>query len=376
MLVDQNTFRRDEGAIERHVASWPQAQSTIADYYAQQANLHSYGNPRHLRDGVGLVDAVVLMPVDSASEPHSRLHHTLEQYAEQTMPRNNWELLLWLNRPSQSNDRNEIELSRVIFQFAQDITIRIYRRQYAFRPTMGQIRAELVDQALIHPGRPILAVCHDADADRISNNYLEDMTAAALAHPDIAMFSGDLEWSQEDPQSMADRIMQYWQRLLQLSRKEGVVPTSDCNTGVRLDKYAETSGFPRLSYEGSEMRALRQEVIKHIGREAVMHVKDLELTTSSRRAYAAIAAGHSPHNTFTAGQFSNPVILGGGADIGYEDNVRTSGVGASDIVLSDAQVDGIIVEMEDFYGEGLVLNGVTRELLYEMKRGLGLLPKT
>lgn len=346
--------QRNEAAIQTFIDGWDEERRAVGQSLQDE-----------YVDAGPTIDSLVVIPVDSEQETPKTLEHTLVQYTEQTLDRSRWELLLLFNRLYGTKGLRERQLLEVAQSFIGALTLHTPCLQYDKPVTMGRIRSDLMDQAILHKGRPFIALSHDADLEYMSDTYLEEMTDAALRNPQHMFFSCELKWGEVDPASLPDRVMAYWYELIDLAHSErDRVPTSDSNTAIRLDQYCAVAQF---DYNvdvtvRSEMADLRLRATKRLGRDAVGYVPGIERRDNGRRAHAAIAAGRPPAEMTIAGRFST-----------FDDEVRANGLDVRQVTLTPSELRILLQDMEATYIPRLQKNGVTASMLAKVKARLGLL---
>lgn len=288
------------------------------------------------------IDMLVLIPVDAANETAETVLYTLNQYAAQTLHKDKWEIVLYLNRPQDTDAENERALHQAIIEFQEQdesgLVIHTVSQIYEEPVTIGRIRSDAADLAFMHEGRPQLMVSHDIDLVEISDEYLERMLETAKDNPDKKLFSAALDFgsknggevTKESP--VEDRITQLWVEMMNASRDlSGRFGTTDANTGIPLDAYAAYDGFAydvdvKVMSEMADLQTRMLDAGQKIHdidefpafERAVGFVDAVTLVSDDRRVAETIRRGEAPVRMTEIGEFSTDGkdIVRGGEAIG------------------------------------------------------------
>ncbi|HSX06792.1 MAG TPA: hypothetical protein VLG92_03665 [Candidatus Saccharimonadia bacterium] len=348
------SYYRHEEYITDHIGSWPEWRMRQAQTIQAQ-----YETPSEPIDGFAVV------PVDTTSETLKTLDHTLEQYVNSPLTSCTWPIAFYFNYPSghEAASKKAQEMERMVGQVSES-TVAIHALQWAYdQPvTMGRIRSDGLDQAMLHPGKPWLYGGYDVDLDALAPGYFDTITEAARHELSKIFFTSELRWGVHGD-SLPVRIMQYRAWLRKACHSPHLA--TDANAVIRVDKCAVVGGFDHhvdVAIE-SETANLSRRCREKFGEDILHFVDGVPLTTNPRRLYAAIAAGRAPHTATKTGHF------GTHSD---EGNIRSTGLDPDTITLDPKKLSSLLSEMDDFHAEKLHLYEVSAEQMKAAKRSLGL----
>lgn len=346
---------RNEDSIRQSVEAWPPDRVRQAELL--QSQYEADASP---------IDGLVAMPVDVMTETPRTLEHALGVYAANSPSSSTWQIMPFFNGVETAGARKRAdEMTKIARDFSSgELPVHPLTWDYGEDEgvTMGRIRSDPTDQALVHPGKPWLVAGHDVDIRNIHPDYFDAVTEAARNNPQDLFFTTKLEWEVVGSHLPA-RVMRYWCWLREVVHVSPL-PT-DANAVVRVDSFYSIGGFnwDVDVTQGSETMDVYRRSIRRFGRQVLHVVEGVPLTTSSRRTYAAVAAGHPPYEMTVAGQFGV-----------HEDKVgvRSGAFHLEEVELDPENLAEILDAMDERYKEKLELHNVTREMRTAVREQLGL----
>lgn len=288
------------------------------------------------------VDALVLIPVDAASESVETISHALEKYNYQTLRHDKWEMVLYLNRPNDVGEENHEKLLEAIERFQEDNIngpiLHVVSHVYDEPVTMGRIRSDAADLAFMHEGEPWLMISHDIDLIDIDGEYLEKMRDAAQQEDHKLFFGTRIKFGSRSGEvtresSIEERVVEFWSRMRAVEGEiDNYFGTTDANAGILLDAYAAYGGY---SYdvdvrERSELGELKYRMLTikrqvhgegrtWTNRSVTGSIPDTFLVTNNRRVVETVRRGALPQRMTTVGEFStdgNDMVRNGRVETG------------------------------------------------------------
>jgi hypothetical protein len=307
--------------LNRYFRFLQDEQPAIADHL-----IENYDQLEPAREDVGRLRCVVAIPVAGHQE-YGNMYDTLAQLNKQSMPKDEFEVVLYLNLPGAFGE-NDRELAESIsltlgeierFRSEQpDLQVRYAVSTYrGSSPFIGEIRADLwniigYDMHMRGRDEDILVVSADADIAHLNSGYLEGMVQTFDREAADIVTAG-LYWQGapgQDYYSYTNRILRY-QAFLDNVRDRytsGRLHTADANTGISLATYFAVGGYDR-SLEIGEMNLLADRIRRYrcayeddVTQEsgATVEAKSYNswLRSNSRRLVQAMALGHPPYDAW------------------------------------------------------------------------------
>lgn len=217
------------------------------------------------------VDVVVTIPVAGHQEADN-IYRTLEAYLDQTMPRDRFEIDLYVNNPvtnsrgialDSDNTLTEIERFRTDHP---ELPVRVFHEVLPRNDAkIGKIRKTLVDSVLQrHKDRldqgsdkDLVLVSNDADAIRVNPQYLETMLGTLKNNERLDAVLGQIDWDNKAyvnyPEvHIGTRLYQFFDTIVR--NKEGLIAaTSGANTAFRASMYAAVGGYKATNADGFDI---------------------------------------------------------------------------------------------------------------------------
>lgn len=267
------------------------------------------------------IKAYVIVPV-AAGQEDDHLLQLLSRYSRQTMPSNEWALLLYVNSVGEEQVHESLIKTLRTLQPAQtlfpELPLRIAWLSYRSSPQISLIRGDAwqvamkdIEEHAINAD--VIGISHDADSDYISPDYVARMQEEADKNPLKDLLTCRLGWTLiGNEKSDPNRIISYWDHISEFARRQrGTIDAFDANTAIRMSTYAAVGGYALSRYIAETLdvrtriaaergvkpvRRVRTEPIMH---QIVHYVPDISLKTNSRRLYRGIAAGSAPDRAWT-----------------------------------------------------------------------------
>jgi hypothetical protein len=285
--------------------------------------------------------AVVCIPVAGHQEGRN-IYRTLENYTFQDAPKDQYEILLFVNYPQFDRDGNPIHPDDTMDEIHRfktdhpDMPIRVVTRvMQADQVNIGAIRKYLNDIALYRnsqrgsEGVDIILISNDADNRGIAPKYISNFLKKFDENPTTDGMLGQLDW---DPEAyvkyplvhIGTRLFQYLGAIGRF--RSGGMPSSGANFAFRGSIYAGIGGYlPELV--GGEDIAIGQAIIAardDYKRVIFAGANVSRLYTSARRAIDALRSGLSPLEQWNKGfsVFDDEIRKmqdTSGRDINYDD---------------------------------------------------------
>lgn len=249
------------------------------------------------------VEVVVTIPVAGHQESDN-IYHTLEAYKNQTLDRDKYEIMLYVNHPITDKEGGRLNADATLAEIERfrsdnpDMPIRVmYEALPREDANIGYIRKVLVDSVLERNrqssnAQELVIVSNDADAISIHEKYLEKMRNKTLADG-VDATVGQIDWDNRAyvnyPEvHIGTRFFLMVDASLRI--RDGRTGSNlGANAAFRASTYAAVGGY-RQGVEiaedvdlGLDMRAAREGIE---GREVIAHggVNGSRITTSARRA--------------------------------------------------------------------------------------------
>jgi len=317
---------------------------------------------------VNKLDCVVAIPVAGHQEGPN-IYRTLEQFTNQDMPNEQFEIILNVNSPGstgentnlteeQLNERVEETLS-AIEQFKIDhpaVSVRYYTHSLmGSSPKIGRVRSDLwaaVNEDLQQRGRneDIMVISADADIIHLNSSYLSGMVHE-FKNTDADIVAAGLKWQMIPDlpyDAPANRVLRY-QTFLDTIRdyRSGHIHTADANTGISLAMYLAAGGYDRGAKLGEMIGVVnRIKGLRNLGepgrpqadnpvKKVVTRSKGSWLKSHSRRLVKAMALGHSPYDAW-----DQRVI-----EFGANDSIRSEEMASQ--MANDQAIQNIDTWVED-----------------------------
>lgn len=300
------------------------------------------------------VDIAVAIPVAGHQEMDT-IYNTLSAYLDQTMDRDRYEIVLYVNHPETDQNGNPTyaeETLAEIQRFQNDypgMNVKvIYDKLTRDKANISYIRKVLSDTMVRRTldrtnnatGEDLIVVSNDADTIRVSNQYLDNFVSRFRQSPDIDAMLGQLDWDNEAyikyPEiHVATRLFLY--ESIMKRRAGGGIETSGANFTYHLKNYAAVGGYkPGITVAedvdlGYRFKAARSGAAR---KKAIGYGGNVQsrLETSARRAiYTFETFDDAPYNQWNY-SFS--------AD---DDDVRRLTVSKEERDMTDSNVRGEVM---------------------------------
>ncbi len=267
----------------------------------------------------------VCIPVAGHQEGKN-IYRTLEGYIPQTLSRDKFEIVLFVNHPKTDKSGKTIKPDNTLEEIKRfkkaypDMPVRvIYKALPIEQAKIGFVRKALTDSVLNRhverkDEKELLIVSNDADNTGIAPEYLENFLEKFGKHPEADGMLGQLDW---DPEAYVEnpvlhvgtRIFQY---MSVISRhKNGYMGSSGANFAFRAGAYGAMGGYI-AECAGGEVDLIGQAIVKGRKRQDAIKfagARASRVYTSARRAVDAIKKGLAPVEQWTQGfsAFDNEV---------------------------------------------------------------------
>jgi hypothetical protein len=297
----------------------------IKDYLARQEKGH-LKYVQELANEAGPMNPAcklsICVPVAGHQE-EKNIYKTLENYLYQTADKNDFEIVLFVNRPDKDREGKPVtpdgtmsEITRFIKDHPEMKVAVINRVIPIENARMGYLRKSLNDAVLqrhITRGETApnhVIVSNDADNKGVAQEYIQNFIEKFEKHPEVDSYMGQLDW---DPESyvrnplvhIGTRLFQYVDIQLRKSDKNNI-PSSGANFAFRSGMYASVNGYSSdfdLAEDVDLGRAIKASRIGAKNKKAINFAgaRVSRLFTSSRRAEKAIKDGLSPVEQWNKG---------------------------------------------------------------------------
>ncbi len=261
--------------------------------------------------------AIVCIPVAGHQEG-GQIYQTLKNYTTQNLPRDQFEIQLFVNRPAvdkQGKPTSSAETLAAIERFRSeypDFPVTVLEKEFPpDQARIGLIRKNGADIALYrHLQRgpeagDIILVSNDADQKGVVPTYLERFVKRFDEDPRIDAAVGQLDW---DPEAYAEYpLIHVGTRLFQTinaikRQRTGYRDTSGANSAIRGSMYAGIGGYigdtggGEDTAIGSAIKAARGR-----GNSKIVYVGGTRIYTSARRAIDALKSQVPPIGQWSMG---------------------------------------------------------------------------
>jgi len=256
----------------------------------------------------------VCIPVAGHQEGEN-IYSTLENYLDQELPKENYELLLLVNHPDQDREGKKVKPDKTMSEVKRfqeehpEVNVRLMYNVFPISEArIGRVRKLLNDAALMrHQKRgkgflDLVMVSNDADNKGMSPEYLKNFVDKFDKNENVDALMGQLDW---DPESyirnplvhVGTRLFQYMS--VQFRQKKAHIESSGANFAFRSSIYAAVDGYSadRGGGEdvdfGTKIKVARRGAVDRTP-IAFAGARVSRIYTSSRRAEKAIKDGLSP----------------------------------------------------------------------------------
>ncbi len=246
----------------------------------------------------------VCMPAAGHQEGDS-IYQTLQNYSHQTVEKNQFEIVIFVNRPEKDKHGNVINPDKTLDEINRfkkdhpDMNIRVAERVLPIKDAkIGHIRKIMNDAVLLRQynrgqdAQELFMVSNDADNKGLSPEYIKNFISKFDNNKDVDSLVGQLDW---DPKSyIRNPLIHIGTRLFQFegvqARQKGYhFNSSGANFAFRASMYAGVGGYSgnlgggEDTDFGAKISAARQgaKLKKPI---AYAGARASRLYTSSRRA--------------------------------------------------------------------------------------------
>jgi hypothetical protein len=253
-------------------------------------------------------EIVVCIPVAGHQEG-ANIYRTLESYTNQTLPPENFEINLYVNKPIQDPEGNPIAWDQTfeeIERFKSDFPdIQVVVETEEFGPgefTIGKVRhnqAKKVLQRSVerdNAEREIILVTNDADNKGVSPAYLHNFLTKFSENPKKSAFVGQIDWNPEEYVEhplvhVSTRLFQY----LGIQSRSNWVDSSGANFAIKGSVYAELKGH-RIDLGKGEDSDLGDRLKTLKGSKSIGFAGNRVslVYTSARRAIDTVLKGKAP----------------------------------------------------------------------------------
>ncbi len=344
--------RRSKNLKENPSAKLDQYQE-IEDYLKNQDEDYA----KNLEELVGQTEEMssdvklaICIPVAGHQEGKN-IYRTLENYTTQTADSKDFEIVLFVNHPANTEpDETMAEIERFRKEHP-DIQVRVMNQAVPVsKAKIGYVRKVLNDAVLErHHKRgaeaaDLIMVSNDADNKGLSPTYVENFIHQFETHPETDGFLGQLDW---DPESYLNKpLIHVGTRLFQYldiqSRRKGMhIGSSGANFAFRSSIYAGVGGYMAETTGGEDTRLgemIQQSRTGAADKVAIRYggTRVSRLYTSSRRAIDALNYGKAPIEQWDRG-FS-----------AYDSDVRSIDAGLEDDIDFDnpEQIKAFLIHTE------------------------------
>lgn len=200
----------------------------------------------------------ICIPVAGHQEGEN-IYNTLKNFSNQTANKENYELVLFVNRPEKDAKGNAVKPDKTLEEILRfkrenpDMNIRISERILPVRDArIGHIRKVMNDAVLLRQlqrgenSPELIMVSNDADNQGVAPEYIENFISKFDSHKEIDSMVGQLDW---DPKSyIRNPLIHIGTRLFQYdgaqSRTKGWhFNSSGANFAFRSSIYAAVGGY-------------------------------------------------------------------------------------------------------------------------------------
>ena len=371
----------------------------ILDHRVETAAYFASQTPEHMAEVQRLAEqittppsenlrAMICIPVADHQE-QDNIYESLKNYTYQTAPKDQYEIILFLNHPTSrpdgssiTPDRTRAEIERFQRDFP-DMPIRIMSETLPLdKANIGYVRKAMNDAALYRQYQrgedagDIILVSNDADNKGIAPAYIENFINKFDENPEYDLILGQLDW---DPEAytknpgvhLGTRLFQY---LNTHGRKRvGSLVSSGANTAFKGSIYAGIGGY--VSGISGEDIAIGQAITEARGVNTTLGyggARVSRLYTSARRAVDALRSGLVPVAQWDKGfsAFDDEIRrlnTSSGADIDYNDAATVERVKAEIEKVLDRTIEIYDVEEglgkeAEFYQNALRYMGIQYKL--------------
>lgn len=202
------------------------------------------------------VDMVVAIPVAGHEEAHN-IYKTLESYLDQTLDRDKFELLLYVNNPEGlSSDDTLAEIARFKAEhpeFAGNIKV-FHRNLSQDDAKIARIRKTLNDVAILRANQrkkdaseeDLIVVSNDADTHERNRRYLENFLTKLGGDSTLDAMLGQIDWDKESMMKhpalhAAARFYMFIEQTERL--KDSAIGSSGANFAFKAKAYAAVGGY-------------------------------------------------------------------------------------------------------------------------------------
>ncbi len=318
------------------------------DHYKESEIYLEHQDPEYLSNMENLANQVGPMSMDvklavcipvAGHQEGKNIYRTLENYSHQTEPSKDFEIVLFVNRPENTEPDETIDEINKFKKDYPEMQIRVINEVLPKeKAKIGYVRKVLNDVVLYrHHQRgsdvpDLIMVSNDADNKGLAPTYVENFIHKFEEDPDTDAYLGQLDW---DPESYVNNpLVHVGTRLFQYvdaqSRKKGWhIGSSGANFAFRSSIYAGVGGYlaNRAGGEDTALGEAIQSARSGSGRTGIKYggTRVSRLYTSSRRAIDSLNSGFAPIEQWDKG-FSayddevRKIDAGNQLDIDYENS--------------------------------------------------------
>lgn len=248
----QNGDNPDTELNEREEAKW---------YWNTQTTEHRYRATDlayQIPPLSNAVEAIVAIPVAGHQE-QDNIYRTLSAYLNQSLARNKYEIVLYVNHPETDKNGNPTSAQATLDEISRfqadhpELPVRvIYEKLPREEARIGNIR-KLLNDALVKrlldrgsTDKDLIIISNDADTVSMSDNYLENFTTKFQDNPNIDSMLGQLDWDNESflhyPElHIGTRLFLYTS--IQYRQIGGGLGSSGANFAFRAKSYSAVGGY-------------------------------------------------------------------------------------------------------------------------------------
>lgn len=302
-------------------------------YFNQQTDAHRRRvrrNAESLGDIGDAVDVVITIPVAGHQEADN-IYHTLEAYLDQTMARDRFELVLYVNNPETKVDGSPLNSDATLAEIERfkaehpELPVRVFHETLARSDAkIGKIRKTLVDSVLLRhkdrldagSAKELTIVSNDADAVRVNPAYLETMFGKLKTDRKLDAVLGQLDWDNTAyvnyPEvHIGTRVFQLFDLMLR-HKEDRIGANLGANAAFRASTYAAVGGY-RLEWLGGGEVDIAEDVELGLDMRAGRYqagvdpvgfggVKASRIETSARRSiWTLLEHFDAPYNQWNYG---------------------------------------------------------------------------
>ena len=256
------------------------------------------------------VEITVCIPVAGHQEENN-IYRSLENYTFQTLQKDKFELVLFVNHPDVDKKGQPIQLDGTLEEIERfkrdypDMPVKVVYEVVPIKEAkIGRVRKLLSDAILERQlqrgeNKDIIMVSNDADNYGVAPEYLANFTKRFAEHPTVDGMLGQLDW---DPETYVNEpLIHVGTRLFQYlsvigRHRSGGMVSSGANFAYRSSIYAGIGGY-MAELPGGEDVAVGQAIIEARGKKDALRfagARHSRLYTSARRAIGALKKGLSP----------------------------------------------------------------------------------